>query len=134
RTRGHTQAPAHLLRGAVALGVIAPQAAGDEVLPTVTPSARTRQDVVDRRGVLAAVPATVLIATQHAPPGDRHSPTAWHPHVAAEDDDGGSIEAAVGCVDGIVLDPFDHARLLVEHEHESSFERDHREGLVSGVQ
>jgi pyridoxamine 5'-phosphate oxidase len=52
RLRRPPQLPPHLLRGPIALHVVAAQARGHQVLPRVGTTARTRQDVVDRRGAL----------------------------------------------------------------------------------
>src|SRR5690606_16570632 len=78
-SRSESQLPVHLLRCAIALDVVAAQAARDEVLPRVRSSARARHHVIDRGGRLAAVAAAVIIAPQHTTPGQRHTTTHRHP-------------------------------------------------------
>src|SRR5690606_8291314 len=75
--RRHPQVPAHLARCAVALDVVACQAAGDEVLPAVDAAPGARQDVVDRRGGTPAVAAAVIVPSQHSASGDRLMPRRW---------------------------------------------------------
>src|SRR5690606_33312078 len=72
--RTDAQAPAHLARRAVALVVVAAQAAGDQVLPRVLSAPRARQHVIDRGRILAAVSAALIIAPQHTTPAHWDTP------------------------------------------------------------
>src|SRR5690554_5795461 len=87
RLGSEPQAPAHFLRGAIAFRIVAAKTAGDQVLPTVSTTTRPRQNVVDGARRPAAIGATLVVATQHAPPADRQHPGVGDAHIPGQQDD-----------------------------------------------
>ena len=134
RARRCPQIPAHFGGRSIAFEVVAPQAACDQVLPTVLAAARARKHMVDRVGGSAAVPAAVIVASKHTSTRHRNVPSARDSHVIAQDDHRWALPRPGRAPDRILAIGGDDGRLLVHHEHERSFEGHDRERLVSGIQ
>src|SRR3954453_43167 len=127
------QVPALLLGRSVALDVVAPDAAGPQVAPAVAPATAARQDVVDGRGVPAAVRAAMPVTTQHAAAADGNGPPLGRADVSGEEDDRGSGQGQRASDDG-VAPVRDHGGLAGEDEHEGPAERHDGERFVPGVE
>ena len=126
--------PAHLVRGAVALDVVAAQAAGDEVLPRVGPAARTRDDVVDRRGRRRAVGAALAVAAQHAATRDRHVAAARDAHVATQQDDRRALPLPGRAEHRVAFVVGQQRGLALDHEHQRPLERHDGKGLIARIE
>src|SRR4051794_30456598 len=105
---------AGLLRRAVGLEGVAPDAGGNTVGPARRTSLRARYDVVDRNrlgaGLRPAVLAGVMVALRHIPPAERHRRPGQAVVVRQADDLGGPEAAACrppapGAVPGAALPP-----------------------------
>ncbi|OEI67499.1 hypothetical protein Cus16_2941 [Curtobacterium sp. ER1/6] len=90
--------------------------------------------MVDRGCVPTAVGAVVAVTPQDAAARDGHEPRVGDADVPGEDDDGRSVEARRRPSDRVVGVGGDDGGLLVHDQHEGPSVRDHREGLVTGVE
>jgi hypothetical protein len=132
--RTNSKCPPHFTRGAVALQIVAAEAARDQVLPGVLPAPRSREHMVDGSGRPAAVATAMGIPAQNAAPRNRNVSTARDAHVATQDDDRRSIPGLIGPINGMLVIARDNRRFLVHHEHDGSLERHDGQRLVPGIE
>jgi hypothetical protein len=121
------------LGGAVALDVVALQAAGHQVLPLITATPGTRDDVIDGARRTITVTAAVAISAEDAASGDGHMTVVGHLHVASEDDNGGSLPGAIGTSHRIALIALHDDGAAIHDKNQCSSERHDRERLIAGV-
>ena len=122
-----------LRRGSISFAGVARPAGGNDVLPGVVATSRSRNHVVEVLRPSSAILAPVPIPGEHRSAVERDPAVKRNSDVPAQSDDGGDRDQEVfrcpGFVSGV-----DELGLPVDQQYHRAARRHHREWLVRGVQ
>ena len=133
-SRRDVHSPAHLTRRPVAFHVVAAEAAGHQVLPTVCSSTGARDHVVDGGGVSLAIGAALVVSPKNPSSGYGNVTTVGDADIPGQDNHRRSLEGSGDPTNRSFRIGLHNRCSTVHHQHQGPPKRHHREGFVAGIQ